>query len=149
MATLFLLCGLPGSGKSILAKKIEGEQPALRLTPDEWMARLVGHGYDEDKRAAIEALQWDIAQRALSLGIDVVLESGFWSRDERRRFRARAAELGAQSRLIFLDVSRDELRRRLAERNASMPPRSGFRVDLDQLDVWASMFETPTADELE
>jgi hypothetical protein len=77
MATLFLLCGLPGSGKSTLAKKIERERPALRLTPDEWMERLVGHGYDEEKRSAIEALQWDIAQRALSLGIDVILESGF------------------------------------------------------------------------
>jgi AAA domain len=77
MATLFLLCGLPGSGKLTLAKKIERERPALRLTPDEWMERLVGHGYDEEKRAAIEALQWDIAQRALSLGIDVILESGF------------------------------------------------------------------------
>jgi hypothetical protein len=122
---------------------------ALRLTPDEWMARLVGHGYDEEKRAAIEALQWDLAQRALSLGMDVVLESGFWSRDERRRFRARAAELGAQSKLIYLDVPPAEMRKRLAERNASLPPESGFRVDLDQLDVWAGMFQPPTADELD
>jgi predicted kinase len=149
MATLFLLCGLPGSGKSTLAKKIESEQPALRLTPDEWMERLVGHGYDEQKRAAIEALQWDIAQRALSLGIDVVLENGFWSREERRQFRARATELGAQSKLIFLDVPREELRRRLAQRNASLQPESGFHVDLDQFDIWAGMFEAPTADELE
>jgi predicted kinase len=113
------------------------------------MERIVGTGYDEDKRAAIESLQWDIAQRVLALGVDVVLESGFWSRDERYRFRARAAELGADSKLIFLDVSREELRRRLALRNEALPPDSKFRVDLDQLDVWASVFQRPTPEELE
>jgi len=148
MATLFLLCGLPGSGKSTVAKQIERDRPALRLTPDEWMERIVGTGYDEEKRAAIESLQWDIAQRALSLGIDVILESGFWSRDERSQFRARARELGAETKLIFLDVPREELRRRLALRNDSLPPDSRFRVDLSQLDAWAAMFQPPTPDEL-
>jgi predicted kinase len=149
MTTLFLICGLPGSGKSTLAKRIERERPALRLTPDEWMERIVGTGYDEGKRAAIESLQWDIAQRALALGVDVVLESGFWSRDERYRFRARAVELGADSKLIFLDVPLEELRRRLATRNETLPADSNFRVDLGQLDIWTSMFERPTPDELE
>jgi predicted kinase len=65
------------------------------------------------------------------------------------QFRARATELGARSKLIFLDVPRDELRRRLAKRRESLPPKSRFRVDLDQLNIWADMFQTPTADELE
>ena len=42
MATLFLMCGLPGSGKTTLAKRIERERGALRLTHDEWIARLYG-----------------------------------------------------------------------------------------------------------
>jgi predicted kinase len=35
MATLFLICGLPGAGKTTLAKEIELARPALRLCPDE------------------------------------------------------------------------------------------------------------------
>ena len=93
MATLFLICGLPGSGKTTLATQLESEHRALRLTPDEWMGRIVGGGTDEVKRAAVELLQWEIAQRLLSLGIDVILESGFWVRSERDAFRARAREL--------------------------------------------------------
>ena len=42
MATLHLVCGLPGSGKSTLAAKLEVERQALRLTPDDWIARLLG-----------------------------------------------------------------------------------------------------------
>jgi len=32
---LHLICGLPGSGKTTLAKKLEREHTAIRLCPDE------------------------------------------------------------------------------------------------------------------
>ncbi len=145
--TLYLICGLPGSGKTTLAKQLEREQSALRLTPDEWMARIVGDGYDEVKRAAVEAVQWDIAARVLHLGINVILDWGFWSRSERDDFRSRATMLGARTEIKFLDVPRDELWRRLALRNAALPPDM-FHVDEAQLDVWLGLFEPPMAYEL-
>jgi predicted kinase len=148
MPTLHLICGLPGSGKTTLARQLERDLPALRLAPDEWMARIVGSGYDEQRRAAVEAVQWEIAARALVLGIAVILENGFWSRSEREDFRSRAAALGAETRLHFLDVPREELLRRLALRNATLPMDS-FRVDERQLDLWSRGFEPPTPDELE
>jgi predicted kinase len=148
MPTLFLVCGLPGSGKTTLAKRLEREQSALRLAPDEWMARIVGDGHDEARRAAVELVQWEIAQRALSLGINVILESGFWSRQEREVFRERARELGADTKLHYLEVPIEELKSRLARRNAALPPDS-FHVHPAQLDLWASQFEPPTQDELE
>lgn len=148
MPTLFLICGLPGSGKTTLAMRLERERRALRLTADEWMARIVGDGNDGAKRAVVEKVQWEITQRALSLGVDVILESGFWARSERDEFRTRAAALGADTKLYYLDVPLDELKRRLTLRNAALPPDT-FHVDVDQLDSWARGFEPPTADELE
>ena len=147
MATLHFICGLPGSGKSTLAKRLERELPGLRLTPDEWMARIVGDGYDEAKREAVEAVQWEIAAQALSLGVDVILENGFWSREERDDLRERAAALGADSRLHFLDVTRDELLKRLQSRNAALPPDT-FSITEAQFDIWWNWFEPPTQDEL-
>ena len=35
-ATLFLMVGLPGSGKTTRAKELERETGAIRFTPDEW-----------------------------------------------------------------------------------------------------------------
>lgn len=148
MSTLHLICGLPLSGKSTLAKELERKRPALRLTPDEWMMRIVGNGYAEDKRAIIETIQWEIAQQVLRLGIDVILESGFWSRKERDAFRTKAKTLGATTKLHFLDVSRDELLSRLKKRNEDLPPHT-FHIQESDLDQWFTKFEVPAPDELE
>lgn len=145
--TLFLICGLPGSGKTTLAKALETEHRALRLTPDEWMTRIVGDGYDEAKRAAVEATQWDIAARALSLGVNVILDFGFWGRSERLDYRARALVLGANTKICFLNVSREELLKRLTIRHAALTPDT-FQVTEEQLDEWIKWFQPPTDDEL-
>jgi len=151
MTTLFLLCGLPGAGKTTLAKQLEQEQAALRLCPDEWIATLLADANDiaerDRLRDPVEALQWGLAQRALVLSTNVILENGFWSRAERASYRARAEALGAQVKLHYLDVSRAELWRRLAQRNANLPPAT-FAVTEEQLDLWLTWFEPPTADEL-
>lgn len=147
MATLHLMCGLPGAGKTTLARKLERSESALRLCPDEWMARIVGDGHDEARRQKVELVQWEIAARALSLGIDVVLENGFWSRSEREEFRAKAAALGARSKVHFLDVPLETLLERLAARNQALPPDT-FHVTEEQLRMFWSWFEPPGPDEL-
>lgn len=151
MATLLLMCGLPCSGKTTLARRLERERGALRLTPDEWIVRLYGQGLTPPAldwcRDPVEALQWEVAAQALGLGVNVILDFGFWSRAEREEFRARAAALGAGSEVHFLDVPRPTLLARLAARNAAPPPYT-FRVTEAQLDAWRAFFEPPTPDEL-
>lgn len=38
--TVHLLCGLPGAGKTTLARRLEAGLPAIRFSLDEWMLRL-------------------------------------------------------------------------------------------------------------
>lgn len=151
MATLFLICGLPGSGKTAVAKEIELTHLALRLCPDEWLASLLTDINDTAKldrlRTPVESVQWEVAKRVLSLGINVVLENGFWSRDERASYRSQGEALGARVKLIYLIVDRDELWARLSKRNENLPPGT-FMVREDQLDLWLSWFQPPTADEI-
>lgn len=145
---LHLMIGLPGAGKTTRAKELEQQLPALRLSPDEWMARVVGCAMDDpEAREAVEAEQWRIAARALQLGLNVILENGFWTRTERDAYRACAAEIGARVVLHHLHAPREELLRRLALRYAESPP-GAFRITPEMLDLYASWFEPPTADEL-
>ena len=151
MATLMLICGLPGAGKTTLARQLEQERGALRLCPDEWIAALLRDPADTAERDRlrdpVEALQWDVARRALALGLDVVLENGFWSRAERARYRTEAAALAARVELHYLAVDRAELWRRLQLRNAALPPAT-FAVSEADLDLWISWFEPPTPEEM-
>jgi len=152
VATLHLMVGLPCSGKTTLAQKLESEQSALRLTPDEWHVRLFGQDAEElehdVRHTLIETMLWNIASRALALGTNVILDFGFWAREEREDFRLRAKQLGASSEVHFLDVSEDELMRRLAERNSKLSQES-FHIPEDTMKPWIAFFQRPTPDELE
>ena len=152
MATLNLMVGLPCSGKTTLAQKLEHELPALRLTPDEWQIRLFGQDAEEPEHDArhslIEAMLWNIAGRALELGTNVILDYGFWAREEREDFRLRAKQLGAGSEVHYLDVPEDELLRRLEKRN-SQPSQESFLISEEALKPWIAFFQKPTRDELE
>ena len=151
MATLHLIVGLPCSGKTTLAKQIESEGAALRLTPDEWIERLFGTDAPSEVldavRDPIEALLWKIAAKVLLLGRDVILDFGFWSRAERNDFRARAVELGAGCRVHFLNVPETELFERLRARNAQGGAGT-FYIDEQRVRDWSRLFEPCTEDEL-
>jgi len=144
---LVLMCGLPGAGKTTVARRLAAEIPALRLCPDEWIARLGFDLFDGVVRERIEALQWALAQEVLRLGRSVILENGFWQRAERDEKRLAARALGAQVELRYLDVPLDDLWRRIEARNAE----SGWRarpIRRDELEKWARSFEAPDAAEM-
>jgi len=146
------MVGLPCSGKTSLARKLESERSALRLTPDEWQLRLFGQDAEEPEHDArhslIETLLWELASRALTLGTNVILDFGFWAREEREDYRARAKHLGARSEVHFFDVPADELLRRLVRRNAQRSP-SAFHISEEMMKPWIASFQKPTRDELE
>jgi predicted kinase len=146
------MVGLPCSGKTTLAQKLEHELPALRLTVDEWHIRLFGQDAEEPEHDArhslIEALLWNIAGRALELGTNVILDYGFWVREEREDYRLRAKQLGASSEVHFQDVPEDELLKRLEKRN-SRPSQESFLISKEAMKPWIAFFQKPTLDELE
>lgn len=152
MATLHLMVGLPCAGKTTLAQKLEHELPALRLTVDEWHIHLYGQDAEDPEHDArhslIEAMLWKVASRALALGTHVILDFGFWAREEREDYRLRAKLLGASSEVHFLDVPEEELLRRLVRRNTQLSPLD-FYITEAMMKPWITFFQKPTPDELE
>ena len=145
------MVGLPCAGKTTLALTLEREHSAIRLTLDEWHLRLFGQDAEDPEHNArhslIESLLWEVASRALALGTNVILDFGFWAREEREDFRSRAKKLGASSEVHFLDVPHDELLRRLARRNTQLSKFS-FRISEEMMKPWIALFQKPTPDEL-
>jgi len=152
MATLHLICGLPCAGKTTLARHLEQEYSALRLNLDDLHIRLFGQDVEDERHdarhALIESLLWDTAARVLRLGVNVILDFGFWGRSEREDYRARAARLGASSELHFLNVPEEVLFGRLAIRNAQLP-QGTFFIPEAKLKEYLPKFQPPSHEELE
>ncbi|MFF0345809.1 AAA family ATPase [Kribbella sp. NPDC004875] len=148
MAVLVLLVGLPGAGKTFWSRRLEEERDALRLTPDEWMQALFNTNEVDGRRWVLESeMFWGVAARMLVLGVDVILDYGCWSMEERDLFRTRAHELGATTEIILLNPPFDVLWERIDKRNANLPPGT-FRITRDELLEYQTKFEVPTAEEL-
>jgi len=115
---LYAFCGLPGAGKTTVAKELEESTGAVRLNVDEWVAALGVDFFDFEFRLKLEARLYEHGLALLKLGQSIILEDGFWSRDERDRHREVAHKLGAAIQIHYFDVPLDELWRRLEIRNA-------------------------------
>jgi predicted kinase len=139
---LIIVCGLPGSGKTTLARALEDRLGAVRFSPDEWMDALSITIWDAEKRARIETLQWRLAQQLLARGLAVIIEWGTWGRSERDDLRIRARELSAAVELHFLSASEDVLWERIQRRSAESPP-----IDRETVSRWFEIFQPPTAEE--
>jgi predicted kinase len=146
-ARLILTCGLPGAGKSALARQLAADRSALRLTKDEWLRALGSSPWDEPTRVKVEHELWRLAQEVLRLGVSVVLDFGLWARIERDEMRSAARGLGVGVELHYLDVPTDELWRRIQARN-SQPPWDSHPIRRADLDGWLSLFQAPDAAEL-
>lgn len=144
--TLFLTVGLPGTGKTTTARRLEVERSALRLTKDEWVKALYGEENPPAAQEVIEGRLIEVALRVLELGVDVVLDFGLWSRDERSALRQAAAELGAHVELRHHELAPDEQSARL-ERRAAQEPHTTWPMSQDELTRWAAAFEAPTPGE--
>lgn len=146
--TLFLTVGLPGTGKTTAARRIEAEENALRLTKDEWVKALYGTANPEAASDVIEGRLIDIGLRALELGVSVVIDFGLWARDERSALRQAAADLGVGVELRYFELTLDEQRRRLDRRQADEPHTTWHMSD-SELATWAAIISVPTPGELD
>lgn len=146
--TLFLTVGLPATGKTTAARRIEREQKALRLTKDEWVKALYGPENPPSATDVIEGRLIEIGLRTLELGIDVVLDFGLWSRDERTALRQAAGDVGALVELHYFELAPAEQRRRLDQRQEEASHTTWHMSD-DELARWAATIDVPTPGELD
>ena len=140
---LIIVCGLPGSGKTTLARVLESRLGAVRFSPDEWMDALSLDLYDEERRGKIEALQWKFGQELLALGLTVIIEWGTWGRSERDTLRLGARARGAAVELHYLFAPADVLFDRIQRRGMENPP-----IERDAVSRWFEMFQAPTPEEM-
>ena len=149
--TLHLTVGLPGVGKTTLARKIAHEGKAVRFSPDKWMVPLFGTTWREpdtvSKRDALEGRLLWAAHEVLGVGGSVVLDFGCWTAAERWAVRAVAEHAGGGLRLHFVDLPEAERRARATAR-WEVNPSGTFELTEDDHDRFVDDFQAPTEAEI-
>lgn len=143
---LILMCGLPGSGKTTLARRLEHERGAVRLTPDEWLDVLGLDLFDEQLRDRLERRFWRLGQALVLAGVDVVLDFGFWIRAEREDKRLWCRRHGVGVELHVVEAPFEVLVERVTARDES---RGSGQVPLTREDLasYRALFEPVEAAE--
>jgi predicted kinase len=149
MATLHVLCGLPGSGKSTFAQGLIQERSAIRFANDDWMLALFGRNPPESEFrvvfAKIEMLQWRLAADLLRRGLDVIWDYGVWSRSDRLDLYRRCSETGAAFVLYEIVCDFETAVRRVTERGSSEEPN--LLINRSAMEQFRTRFEAPSSTE--
>lgn len=147
---------LPGSGKSTLSVKITQQQPSsTRLSIDGIIAERHGiyavdypaHKYAVYQEEA-DVLYLEKYKALLAAGKgDVVLDRSFYARKDRALFQSLAETNGYRVVLVYLDVDREALWRRICDRQKkARGADNALDIDRTLLDRFCEGFEVPSGE---
>ena len=154
--TLTLMVGLPGAGKTTRAKELERETGAIRFTPDEWHLFLFGddfhdpreHALHDQRHDRVEQLMWSLGKGLLQKGVSVILDFGFWAREEREEKYREAMALGVRFQICYAHAPLEELCRRLSARGKEGREDVFSTITREDVESWAKLFQPPDPEEL-
>lgn len=154
MAKVFMTCGKVCSGKSTYAKQLCARHHAMLLSVDEVMLSLFGqHAGDRHDEYVARTEQYLYAKSAelTAIGVNVVLDWGFWLREEREYARAYYGQRGIECELHYIDISDETWRQRLEQRNRAVlaGETQAYYIDDAIAAKFAAIFEPPERDEAE
>lgn len=151
MAKVFIMSGLPFSGKSTLSKSLAKYLDIPRISFDETWLEIETERGSIPGSDAIE--QWryvckvceDKTKRLLESGTSVVYDNLGSSKKHRDEIKQLANEAGAESKIVYVDVSKEEVTKR-RERNLDTKER--HQVSDENFDTALKQFEPPTEGEI-
>lgn len=112
-----IIAGLPGTGKTHLARRLQAQTGAVRLSRDEIRAEMFEPpDYSESEKAAVFETMLELAAMHLREGKDVIVEGmPFSRRSERDAMRRLAHEAGAEFEILHCTCPDEVALRRIRE----------------------------------
>ena len=142
MPIVYLLCGLPGSGKTFYARDLE-KDGAIRLTLDEELFSLHGRNLPEGTYSDVERKTKEVLTNRLVAylkeGKSVILDWGFWKKEERDRVASLVREYGGEPKLLYFNGNSIDLVSRVQGRDLA----KNHEIDAAMLAEFKKRFEEP------
>lgn len=142
---VYMLCGLPGSGKTTCAKELE-KKGAERLTLDEELFNRFGREFPSERYDEYETTTKSELREVLKTHVaenrPVVLDYGFWKKSARDEYKELITNFGGEWKLLYLKAPIGVLKKRLAARNTQAPDKN-HRISEELLEKFVGEFEAP------
>ena len=154
MAKVYMLVGKIASGKTTWAMERKAIVPLVLLSCDDLMldvfAGCLGDKHGETERRCLNFL-FGQAVQLVEMGLDVVLDSGFWTKKSRAMARVYFSEKQIEIKTYYFKTPEDVRIERLQERNARLAhsPKREFIVDAALLAKHDKKFEEPLSNEVD
>ena len=146
--TLFILTGLPGSGKTTYANGLAKETGAKIFSLDTEMHKRYGEDHHIDLEIREKATKYDLLQemeQMLLNGTSIIADFGFYKEAERKRYLRFAKQLGVYGKVVFVTAPYETLLQRVEERNKITD--NIHHIDKEILDALIERYEEPTESE--
>jgi len=143
MATIHLMVGFIGFGKTTLAKQLAETIPAVRLTHDDLMVKLYGRNmpYAEfhSNYNRVDEVLWNLAEQVIKTGTDVIMDYGFWSHSDRDRAYQKAKKITDSVLFHYVYCDMFLAKKRILARSTQNPGE--LCIGEDEFDTLAKKFE--------
>lgn len=154
MAKVIFICGKICSGKSAYAARLRIAEQAAILSVDEIMLALFGQHTGDKHDEYTEKTKRYLFNKSLELietGSNVILDWGFWQREERALARSFYAARGIPCSLHYIDIDPKTWAARLEKRNAAVQSgqTSAYFVDEGLAAKFDRLFQPPEPSEVD
>ena len=154
MPKVILLCGKIASGKTTYANRLKKAGGTMLLSCDDLLLTLfegcLGDRHD-DITARSTRFFYSQAQELTNLGLNVVLDFGFWKKTDRSEALEYFKSRGIPVELHYIHIPEKDRLQRLAERNRLLKasPTWVYIIDEELLKVLDAKFEEPLPEEID
>lgn len=151
--TILLMHGYIGFGKTTIAKQFE-KFGYIRYTHDEFMSKIYGDDPSnedfEKYYCTVSNLIYDLTKNAILNGINVILDFGFWSRNDRRDIIDIIKSWNIPVNMIFINVMCDmDLARERCLSRLESRKDGDLKVSIEIFDMKRYRFQPITDSELD
>ena len=154
MAEVTAVCGKICSGKTFYCRRLIGQGNAVLLSCDEVFSECMRRAKVQDHDEVLSDVKRYLHKKAAEIvlaGTDVVLDWGFWTRDERNEVTQLYNSYGINCRWHYIDISDGEWKENIRRRNllVSSGLSEDYYVDDGLLEKLAGAFQPPESSEMD